>query len=64
MLFHDVNPQSQGTQPQPCGGPISVRKALAALGLLPLTRSDWTLAYDGGDGATWWGGLMAFRRLA
>lgn len=69
MLFHDVNPQSQGGQYQYHGDPanpdsyVSVRRGLEMLGLLPVMRPGWALAYEGGDGGTWWGQFIVMRKL-
>lgn len=69
MLFHDVNPAAQGTQYQYHGDParveshLSVNRVLDVLGLMPLVRRGWEVAHVGGMGGTWWGGLLAFRKV-
>ena len=68
ILFHDVNEKSQGTQYQNHGdrtrleSHISVRSALATLGLMPLLRGDWNRHIIGGTGETWWGQMAAFQK--
>lgn len=70
VLFHDANVQSQGKQYQRHGDEhrseshISVLGALESLNLVPCSRPGWELAHVGGDGGTWWGGMLAFRRKA
>lgn len=73
MLFHDVNPQTDHHYNiyQHHGDPsrreslMCVRIGLDRLGLLPpVRRSDWELAFTQEKwGNTWWGGIMAFRKL-
>lgn len=68
MLFHDINPGAQGGQYQYHGDNsnadsyVSVRRGLAYLGLLPVTRSGWEHVEEGGDGGTWWGQFLVLRK--
>lgn len=68
MLFHDINPRAQGGQHQYHGDKndadyyVSVRRGLAYLALLPVTRTGWELVEEGGDGGTWWGQFLVLRK--
>lgn len=72
ILFHDVNPKldQNWRQYQYHGDTarresyVSVRMALSRLGLLPLRRRDYFVFAEGaGTVETWWGGMMAFKKL-